>query len=76
MTPTLIVLGLLIFGVAIVVFATRQRGPGAASTPVAPETGWDAPLTPADAPAVEALATGSEPEGSATDPAPAREARP
>jgi len=47
MTPTLIVLGLLAIGVAIVAFATRHRGPGAPAA-VDPETGWNDPITPAN----------------------------
>ena len=49
MIPTLIVLGLLAVGVAIVAFATRHRGPGAAPAPLDPQTGWNDPITPADA---------------------------
>lgn len=47
MTPTLIVLGLLAIGVAIVAFATRHRGPGSPAA-VDPETGWNDPITPAN----------------------------
>lgn len=48
MIPTLIVLGLLAVGVAIVAFATR-RGSGAKPVPVDSETGWNDPVTPANA---------------------------
>ncbi|WP_309628140.1 hypothetical protein [Brevundimonas sp.] len=48
MIPTLIVLGFLAFGVAIVAFATRHRGPGAAPAPLDPQTGWNDPITPAN----------------------------
>jgi len=47
MIPTLIVLGLLAVGVAIVAFATRHRG--SAPAPLDPETGWNDPITPANA---------------------------
>ena len=47
MIPTLIVLGLLAVGVAIVAFATR-RSASATPAPVDPETGWNDPITPAN----------------------------
>lgn len=53
MIPTLIVLGLLAVGVAIVAFATRQRGPASAAPPLDPQTGWNDPITPANAAATE-----------------------
>jgi hypothetical protein len=49
MTPTLIVLALLVLGVGIVVWATRRKpsappAPGPADT----DTAWNDPVTPAD----------------------------
>lgn len=48
MIPILIIFGLLVVGFAIVAFATR-RAPGARPAPVDPETGWNDPMTPAQA---------------------------
>lgn len=74
MTPTLIVLALLVFGVAIIVFATRQR-PGASRRPVDPKTGWDAPITPADAPVVDTELTRPDPGSTLVEPTETKEAR-
>jgi hypothetical protein len=48
MTPTLIVLVLLIIGVGIVVWATRRK-PGSTSTgPREGDTAWNDPVTPGE----------------------------
>jgi hypothetical protein len=75
MTPTLIVLGLLVLGVAIVVFATRQRGTGAAR-PVDPKTGWDAPISPADSSVAGPDLTLTGPDAATAEPRQDEKARP
>lgn len=64
MTPTLIVLGLVALGVAIVVFATRKTPGAVTATKGEQDTAWNDPITPAgEDPAPHPFAHAPEPDG-------------
>ena len=51
MTPTLIVLGLIALGVAIVAWATRRKPAAPYAERKEQDTAWNDPVTPTDTPA-------------------------
>lgn len=48
MTPTLIVLALVVLGVAIVVWATRRKPSSPSIVPAEADTAWNDPLKPGE----------------------------
>ncbi|HYC97764.1 hypothetical protein [Brevundimonas sp.] len=50
LTPSLIILALLVLGVGIVIWAARRKPAGPSPGPDEADTAWNDPITPAETP--------------------------